>query len=122
MTNVMAALFLAVIVKRVPLPGEPTGVTKGRPAASDIPPGGQSMASLDDRRPSHDIVQDDIVGTLTVDVCSLPYFTANRLLVTRVHPDNRGGQPSPFSDRRFRRRDWCRQYATSYSIFEQVFR
>ena len=43
------------------------------------------MASLDDRRPSHDIVQDDIVGTLTVDVCSLPYFTADRLLVTRVH-------------------------------------
>ena len=81
----MAALFLAVIVKRVPLPGEPTGVTKGRPAASDIPPGGQSMASLDDRRPSHDIVQDDIVGTLTVDVCRLPYFTADRLLVTRVH-------------------------------------
>jgi hypothetical protein len=81
----MAALFLAVIVKRVPLPGEPTGVTKGRPAASDISPGGQSMASLDDRRPSHDIVQDDIVGTLTVDVCRLPYFTVDRLLVTRVH-------------------------------------
>jgi hypothetical protein len=36
------------------------------------------MASLDHRRPSHDIVQDDIVG-------SLPYFTADRLLVTRVH-------------------------------------
>lgn len=81
----MVALFLAVIVKRVPLPDKPTGVTKGRPAASDISPGGQSMASLDDRRPSHDIVQDDIVGTLTVDVCSLPYFTANRLFVTRVH-------------------------------------
>jgi hypothetical protein len=30
-------------------------------------------------------IQDDIVGTLTVDVCSLPYFTADRLLVTRVH-------------------------------------
>ena len=43
------------------------------------------MASLDDRRPSHDIVQDDIVGTLTVDVCRLLYFTADRLLVTRVH-------------------------------------
>ena len=57
---------------------KPTGVTKGRPAASDISPGGQSMASLDHRRPSHDIVQDDIVG-------SLPYFTADRLLVTRVH-------------------------------------
>ena len=84
-TNVMPDLFLAVIVKRVPLPVKPTGVTKGRPAASDIPPGGQSMASLDDRRPSHDIVQDDIVGTLTVDVCSLPYFTADRLSVTRVN-------------------------------------
>ena len=43
------------------------------------------MASLDNRRPSHDIVQDDIVGTLTVDVCGLPYFTADRLLVARVH-------------------------------------
>ena len=43
------------------------------------------MASLDDRRPSQDIVQDDIVGALTVDVCTLPYFTADRLLVTRVH-------------------------------------
>jgi len=43
------------------------------------------MASLVDRRPSHDIVQDDIVGTLTVDVCSLPYFTEDRLLVTRLH-------------------------------------
>src|SRR5664279_3051189 len=81
----MAALFLAVIVKRVPLPVKPTGVTKGRPAASDISPGGQSMASLDKRRPSLDILQDDIVGTLTVNVCRLPYFTADRPLVTRVH-------------------------------------
>ena len=43
------------------------------------------MASFDDRSPSHDIVQDDIVGTLTVDVCGLPYFTAGRLLAARVH-------------------------------------
>jgi hypothetical protein len=47
------------------------------------------MAPPDDRRPSHDIVQDDIVGRLTVDVCSLSYFTADRLLVTRVHRASR---------------------------------
>ena len=43
------------------------------------------MASLDDQSLRTIIVQDDIVGTLTADVCSLPYFTADRLLVARVH-------------------------------------